>query len=151
MTLWPTAGQKTNHCGRNLSNRLFDVILPSSKLFLLTFPRGCFFCGPFTLFLSCFCYAFVHVCLLMPCGHLLGKGWPLASRLWCLIVKLSLSHWYQESSVVLDCIDSRSLPFYLLCANRNLWQSNRMDWTVSHQIPMMTKNPLWVQRNHINL
>ena len=21
-----------------------------------------------------FCYAFVHVCLLMPCGHLLGKG-----------------------------------------------------------------------------
>ena len=25
------------------------------------------------------------------CGHLLGKGWPLDSRLWCLIVKLSLS------------------------------------------------------------
>ena len=24
-----------------------------------------------------FCYAFVHVCLFMPCGHLLGKGsWP---------------------------------------------------------------------------
>ena len=21
-----------------------------------------------------FCYAFMHVCLLMPCGHLLGKG-----------------------------------------------------------------------------
>ena len=26
------------------------------------------------LFLSCFCYAFVHVFSLMPCGHLLGKG-----------------------------------------------------------------------------
>ena len=26
------------------------------------------------LFLSCFCYAFVHVCLYVPCGHLLGKG-----------------------------------------------------------------------------
>ena len=21
-----------------------------------------------------FCYAFMHVCLLLPCGHLLGKG-----------------------------------------------------------------------------
>ena len=31
------------------------------------------------LFLSCFCYAFVRVCLLMHCGHVLGKG--LASLL----------------------------------------------------------------------
>ena len=66
---------------------------PSSKIFLLTVPRSCFFCGSFMFFLSWFCYAFVHVCLLMLCGYLLGKGWPLGSRLWCLIVKLSLSHW----------------------------------------------------------
>ena len=49
--------------------------------------------GPVTLygifFCLIFCYAFVRVCLLIPCGHLLGKGWPLGSRLWCLIVKLS--------------------------------------------------------------
>ena len=25
-------------------------------------------------FLSCVCYAFVCVCLFVPCGHLLGKG-----------------------------------------------------------------------------
>ena len=25
------------------------------------------------LFLVCICYAFVCVCLLLPCGHLLGK------------------------------------------------------------------------------
>ena len=56
-------------------------------------------------FLSCVCYAFVHVCLFVPCGHLLGKGWPLDSSLWCLIVSLSLSHWYPGSGVVLDCID----------------------------------------------
>ena len=62
------------------------------------------------LFLLCF----VRICLLMPCGHLLGKGWPLGSRLWCLIVKLSLSNWYPGSGVVLDCIDSWSLPFFLL-------------------------------------
>ena len=32
------------------------------------------FCGSFMLFLSCVCYDFERVCLLMPCGHLLGKG-----------------------------------------------------------------------------
>ena len=41
------------------------------------------------LFLSCVCYAFVRVCLYVPCGHLLGKGRPLVSRLWCLTVSLS--------------------------------------------------------------
>ena len=30
----------------------------------------------------------------------------LGSRLWCLTVSLSLSHWYPGSDVVLDCIDS---------------------------------------------
>ena len=41
-------------------------------------------------FLSWACNAFVHVCLFVPCGHLLGKTWPLGSSLWCLIVSLSL-------------------------------------------------------------
>ena len=50
----------------------------------------------------------------MPCSHLLGKGWPLGSCLWCLIVTLSLSHWYPGSGVVLDCIDSWSLPSFLI-------------------------------------
>ena len=35
--------------------------------------------------LSCVCYVFVRVCLYVLCGHLLGKGWPLGSRLWCLM------------------------------------------------------------------
>ena len=60
-------------------------------------------------------YAFVRACLLMPCGHLLGKGWSLGSHLWCLIVKLSLSHWYPWSGVVLGCIDSWSLHSFLFC------------------------------------
>ena len=64
--------------------------------------------------LSCVCFVFVRVCLFVLCGHLLGKGWPLPSRLWCLIVSLSLSHWYPGSGVVLDCIDSWSLHPYLL-------------------------------------
>ena len=57
-------------------------------------------------FPSFVCYAFVRVCLYVPCGHLLGNGWPLGSRLWCLTVSLSLCHWYPGSGVVLDCIDS---------------------------------------------
>ena len=52
----------------------------------------------------------------MPCDYLLGKGWPLGSRLWCLIMTLSLSHWYPRSGVVLDCIDSWSWhSFYHTC------------------------------------
>ena len=39
---------------------------------LLTVPRRYFFCGSFVFFLSCVCYAFVRVCLYVPCGHLLG-------------------------------------------------------------------------------
>ena len=57
-------------------------------------------------FLSCHCYAFMHVCLFVPCDNLLGKGWPLGSSLWCLIVSLSLSHLYPGSDVVLNFIDS---------------------------------------------
>ena len=57
-------------------------------------------------FKSCVGYAVVRVCLYVLCGHLLGKGSPLGSRLWCLTVSLSLSHWYPGSGVVLDGIDS---------------------------------------------
>ena len=57
-------------------------------------------------FLSYVCYIFVHVFLFVPCGHLLGKGWPLGYSLWGIIVSLSLSLWYPRSGVVLYCIDS---------------------------------------------
>ena len=38
------------------------------------------------LCLKSVCYAFVRVCFLMAWSNLLGKDWPLGSRLWCLIV-----------------------------------------------------------------
>ena len=68
----------------------------------------------FYFFLSCVCYAFLSLCLYVLCCHLLGKGWPLGSRLRCPTVSLSLSHWYPRSGVVLDCIDSWSLHPYFL-------------------------------------
>ena len=58
------------------------------------------------LFLTCVCYALVRVCLLLPCGHLLGKGRPLGSRFGCLIVGLLLYTWCPWSGVVVDRIDS---------------------------------------------
>ena len=58
------------------------------------------------LFQSFVCIAFMCICLYVPCGHILGKGGPLGSRLWCLTVSLLLSHRYPGSGVVLDCIDS---------------------------------------------
>ena len=59
----------------------WNWIKPSSKI------QRWINCVIYVLCLSCFC-----VCSLLPCGHLLGKGRPLGSRLWCLIVFLSLSH-----------------------------------------------------------
>ena len=46
------------------------------------------------LFLSCVCYVFAYVCLLMSCGHLLGKRCPLGSRLSnCEFVTFPLVSW----------------------------------------------------------
>ena len=66
-----------------------------------------------------------HSCLVLLCFRarlfidalwsLAGKGLTSWLSLWCLIVKLSLSHWYTGSGVVFDCIDSWSLPSFLLC------------------------------------
>ena len=58
------------------------------------------------LFLLCF-HARLFIDALWP---LLGKGWPLCSRLWCLIAFQSVS-WVRCG---LDCIDSWSLPSFLL-------------------------------------
>ena len=60
------------------------------------------------MFLFCLVFAMslcasVYMCFVVTCWE---RGGPLCSRLWCLIVSLSLSHWYPGSGVVLDCIDS---------------------------------------------
>ena len=58
---------------------------PSSKIFYWPFQCGTSFVDLLcfsVLYLLCLCTNLLHV----PCGHLLGKGWPLGSRLWCLTV-----------------------------------------------------------------
>ena len=59
------------------------------------------------MFFFCLVFAMsVRVCLYVLWCHLLGKGKPLGSRVWCLTVSLSLYHWYTGSGVVLDYNDS---------------------------------------------
>ena len=63
----------------------------------------------YVLCLSCF-----RVCSLLPCGHLKGNAWPLGSCLWCLLWFCYFHIWYPGTGVVVDCIDSWSLPSFLL-------------------------------------
>ena len=79
---------------------------PSSKIFYRPFQGGTSFVDLLCFCPCCVCYAFVSVCLYVLCGHLLGKGWPLGTRLGCQTVSLSPSHCYPGSGVVYDCIDS---------------------------------------------
>ena len=86
---------------------------PSSKILLLFVPRRYFFCGSFVLFMSCVCHAFasLHCCLVVTC-------WERAVLLALVCdVQLCFCHflmWYPGSGVELYCIDSRSLPPFLL-------------------------------------
>ena len=61
-------------------------------------------------FVSCVCYAFVRVCLFVPCGHLLS--WLSFVVYNCEFVTFPLVYWVRCG--YLDCIDSRSLHPYLL-------------------------------------
>ena len=99
-------------CIRNLTS--LNRFKPSSKIFYWPFQGGTSFVD-----LLCFCSV---LCLLCLCARLYicalwspaGKG--LTSWLSFVVstVRLSLSHWYPVSGVVLDCIDSWSLHPYLL-------------------------------------
>ena len=70
---------------------------PPLNIFYITF-QGC------TSFVDHLCYFCLFLCFRV----------RLFIDLWCLILKLSLSHWYPGSGVVLGCIDSWSLSFFLL-------------------------------------
>ena len=68
-------------------------------------------CGSFVF--CCFlCFSCFRVCSLLPCGHLLGKGWHFGSCSWCLLYLCYFPMLYPGSGVVLDCIVSWSLPSF---------------------------------------
>ena len=59
-------------------------------------------CVIYVLYFSC-----DYVCSLLPCGHLLGKGWPLGSCLWCVFVTFPCGImgqvWYLIASIPEFC------------------------------------------------
>ena len=97
---------------------LFDLILfiPVNIISVKSYQDGSSLGWPDTkqdlMCLAC------HAYLLQPCGHLLGKGWPLGSLV-CdvFLLFLSLSHTIPcpGSCVLIYCIDSLPLPSSLLC------------------------------------
>ena len=74
--------------------------------------------------LLCFCsvlclLCFVRVCLYVLCGHLLGKGWPLGSRLWCILwvchfpIGILGQVWY----LIVSIPDLCTLTYFVYLAN----------------------------------
>ena len=104
---------------------------PSSKICLLIVPRWYIFCASFMLFLSCVCYAFVHVCLFVPCGHQLGKGWTLGSSLSCLIVSLHfpIGILGQVWHLILSIPDLCTL-YYCMMPSNTFRQICYIDWNI---------------------
>ena len=86
---------------------------PPVKYFNWPFQCGTSFVDHFCyLCLHALCLSYFRVCSLLPCGRLLGKGWPLSSCLFNCV--FAIWYMYPGSGVVLDCIDSWSLPPFLL-------------------------------------
>ena len=86
---------------------------PPVTYFYWPFQGGTSFVDLLCVFCA-LCFSWFRVCSLLPCCHLLGKGWPLGSCWWCLLYFCYFPMWYPGSGVVLDCIVSWSLPSFLL-------------------------------------
>ena len=77
------------------------------------------------VFYCVLCFSCFHICSLLPCGHLLGKGWPVGSCWWCLLYFCYFSMWYPGSGVVLGCIVSWSfcLSYFILIDRCYAWDN----------------------------
>ena len=92
---------------------------PSSKIFYCPFQGSISFVNLICFFLSCVWYAFVRVCLYVPCGHLLGKGRPLGSLVWYLTVSLFFPIGIQDQVwyLILSIPDLCTLAYFVLSSN----------------------------------
>ena len=107
---WILSGQR-RYCSLFLQTAKTQI-RPSSKLFLLTVPGQCFFCGSFVFFVSCISHAFasVHCCLVVTCWE---RAWLL---LVMCIVFCYFPMWYPGSGVVLESFpDFCRLSYFVRC------------------------------------
>ena len=79
----------------------------------------------------------MRVCLYVLCGHLLGKGWPLGSRLWCLLwvchfpIGILGQVWYLIVSIPDLCTLTYFEPAYHEILVSNIWAASL--WEVSDE------------------
>ena len=96
-TFWWDIGKqsipRSNDAYRSISSGFYD----HSKAVLLSW------------IICVLCFSCFRVYSLLP-----GKDWPLGSSWWCLLYFCYFPIWYPGSGVVLDCIDSWSMPSFLL-------------------------------------
>ena len=87
--------------------------------------------------LLCFCsvlclLCFVRVCLYVLRGHLLGKGWPLGFRLWCLLwvchfpIGILGQVWY----LIVSIPDLCNLTYFSMAHSTVLWWSSLLEFTI---------------------
>ena len=82
---------------------------------LLNVPRRSFFVDLFVICVSCLFLSYCLVFLLQPCGHILGKGWPLDSFVCDVFLCFCHFHiWCPGSVMILNSIDSWYFPSSLL-------------------------------------
>ena len=103
----------------------FRRFKPSSNIFYWPFQGGTSFVD-----LLCFCsvlclLCFVRVCLYVLCGHLLGKGWPLGSRLWCLlwVCHFPIGILGQVLYLIVSIPDLCTITYFYTCTD-DLWLPN---------------------------
>ena len=125
----------------------------SSKIFLLTVPRRCFFCRSFVLFMSCVCHAFasVHCCLVVTCWeradllfvmfYYVCVTFPcgIFGQVWYLIV--SISDLCRLSYLLSKCI---YLLFNLTCATILAFRCISSSVTQAWPIPYPLHSMQWV-------
>ena len=91
--------------------------------------------------LLCFCsvlclLCFVRVCLYVLRGHLLGKGWPLGSRLWCLLwvchfpIGILGQVWY----LIVSIPDLCNLTYFELPCTQDEFLHDATWWNFVHAI-----------------
>ena len=124
---------------------------PSSKIFYWPFQGGTSFVD-----LLCFCsvlclLCFVRVCLYVLCGHLLGKGWPLGSRLWCLLwvchfpIGILGQVWYLIVSIPDLCTITYFQCFVIDPSQKlEIWKQimNKLNKTFYNYTPSLIVHPL---------
>ena len=114
LSCWPNSN--VSWCSSEIRVRLVpsNMFKPFSNFHTDRFKTVLLLWIPIVICVSCLSLSYCLVCSLQPCGHLLGKGWPLCSRVWCFSCVCHFPLLCPGSGVVFDCIDSCYLPSSLL-------------------------------------